>query len=83
MNCEVIELGAAPLEVEVYQIREALRVLLHSVLFHRTLGAVRPREVDSELVDLTYVRARRPPPRRRAAQLLQRLALRQLDAHTV
>ena len=30
--------------------------LLHTIIFNRALGPVRPREVDSELFDITYVR---------------------------
>lgn len=30
--------------------------LLHTILFHRTLGALKPVDVDSELLELTYVR---------------------------
>ena len=29
---------------------------LHTILFNRALGPVRPKEVDSELFDITYVR---------------------------
>mmetsp|Transcript_37025 Transcript_37025/g.44771 ORF Transcript_37025/g.44771 Transcript_37025/m.44771 type:complete len:206 (+) Transcript_37025:392-1009(+) len=53
MNCEVHELPVLP--VENYQIREVLRCLLHTIMFNRALGPVRPREVDSELFDLAYV----------------------------
>eukprot|EP00898_Chlorokybus_atmophyticus_P003468 jgi/Chlat1/4121/Chrsp269S03956 len=53
MNCEVISLKE--LEVEFYQIREVLRCILHTILFHRALGLVKPRDVDSELFDITYV----------------------------
>ena len=31
--------------------------LLHTIIFNRALGPVRPREVDSELFDITYVRS--------------------------
>lgn len=30
--------------------------ILHTILFHRTLGALKPVDVESELLDLTYVR---------------------------
>ena len=30
--------------------------LLHTIIFNRALGPVRPREVDLQLFDLTYVR---------------------------
>mmetsp|Transcript_22826 Transcript_22826/g.31801 ORF Transcript_22826/g.31801 Transcript_22826/m.31801 type:complete len:206 (+) Transcript_22826:69-686(+) len=53
MNCEVMELPV--LVVEEYQVREVMRCLLHTLLFHRALGSVRPRDVDSELFEITYV----------------------------
>uniref|UniRef100_A0A7S0X740 Autophagy-related protein 101 n=1 Tax=Mantoniella antarctica TaxID=81844 RepID=A0A7S0X740_9CHLO len=52
MNCEVFSLS--PLRCEPFQVKEVLRAVLHTVLFSRTLGVVRPRDVDSELFDLTY-----------------------------
>ena len=52
MNCEVFSL--APLRCEAFQAKETLRAVLHTVLFSRTLGVVRARDVDSELFDLTY-----------------------------
>mmetsp|Transcript_9620 Transcript_9620/g.17014 ORF Transcript_9620/g.17014 Transcript_9620/m.17014 type:complete len:216 (+) Transcript_9620:79-726(+) len=45
-----------PLELEQHQVREALRCLLHTILFNRALGPVRPVEVEAELLDLSYVR---------------------------
>eukprot|EP00245_Coleochaete_scutata_P005555 TRINITY_DN19205_c0_g1_i1.p1 TRINITY_DN19205_c0_g1~~TRINITY_DN19205_c0_g1_i1.p1 ORF type:complete len:220 (+),score=55.91 TRINITY_DN19205_c0_g1_i1:109-768(+) len=53
MNCEVFDLSE--LEVEHYQIREVLRCILHTIMFNRALGVVRPKDVDSELFDITYV----------------------------
>ncbi|EFJ14139.1 hypothetical protein SELMODRAFT_423950 [Selaginella moellendorffii] len=53
MNCEIFHLRE--LDVEPYQIREVLRCILHTVMFNRALGLVRPHDVDSELFDLTYV----------------------------
>ncbi|XP_073293920.1 autophagy-related protein 101-like isoform X1 [Primulina huaijiensis] len=53
MNCEVCQLKE--LEVEHFEICEVLRCILHTVLFHRTLGLVRPKDVDLELFDITYV----------------------------
>ncbi|KAK9803935.1 hypothetical protein WJX72_006313 [[Myrmecia] bisecta] len=52
-NCETINLPS--LAVEQYQVREVLRCLLQTIIFNRALGPVRPREVDSELFDITYV----------------------------
>jgi autophagy-related protein 101 len=54
-NCEVFQLPQ--LELLPHQAREALRCLLHTVLFNRALGQIRPRDVESELFDgITYVR---------------------------
>jgi autophagy-related protein 101 len=52
-NCEVVDLP--PLELEYYQITEVLRCIVHTILFNRALGPVLPRDVDSELFDLTWV----------------------------
>lgn len=52
MNCEVFTLS--PMRCEPFQVKEVLRAVLHTILFSRTLGVVRPRDVDSELFDLTY-----------------------------
>ncbi|KAK7359900.1 hypothetical protein VNO77_01868 [Canavalia gladiata] len=53
MNCEVCQLKE--LEVEHFEIREVLRCILHTIVFHRALGLVRPKDVDLELFDVTYV----------------------------
>ena len=53
MNCEIHQLS--PLRCEAFQAKEVLRAVLHTVIFGRTLGVVRPRDVDCELFDLTYV----------------------------
>ncbi|GAB2236325.1 hypothetical protein Droror1_Dr00028047 [Drosera rotundifolia] len=53
MNCEVCQLKE--LEVESFEIREVLRCILHTIMFHRALGLVRPRDVDLQLFDITYV----------------------------
>jgi len=52
-NCVVFPLPT--LELELYQIREVLRCVLHTIIFNRALGHVFPKEVDSELADITYV----------------------------
>lgn len=53
MNCEAFHLNE--LELEHFQIREVLRCILHTIMFHRALGLVRPKDVDLELFDITYV----------------------------
>jgi hypothetical protein len=42
MNCEVCQLKE--LEVESFEIREVLRCILHTIVFHRALGLIRPKE---------------------------------------
>eukprot|EP00299_Pterocystis_sp_00344_P018600 c9282_g1_i1.p1 GENE.c9282_g1_i1~~c9282_g1_i1.p1 ORF type:complete len:180 (-),score=21.77 c9282_g1_i1:74-613(-) len=44
------------LEVEQYQVKEILKCLLHTVMFHRALGAFAPEDSDSPLFDLNFVR---------------------------
>lgn len=53
MNCEVCQLKE--LDVEHFEIREVLRCILHTILFHRALGLVRPKDIDLELFEITYV----------------------------
>ncbi|KAJ4966586.1 hypothetical protein NE237_018435 [Protea cynaroides] len=53
MNCEVCHLKE--LDVEHFEIREVLRCILHTIVFHRALGLIRPKDIDSELFDITYV----------------------------
>ncbi|KAK9168977.1 hypothetical protein Syun_001117 [Stephania yunnanensis] len=53
MNCEVCNLKE--LDVEHFEMREVLRCILHTIVFHRALGLVRPRDVDSEIFEITYV----------------------------
>ena len=52
-NCEVVELP--PIDLEPHQVTEVLRCILHTIIFNRSLGVVKPREVDSELFELTWV----------------------------
>ncbi|CBI18564.3 unnamed protein product, partial [Vitis vinifera] len=53
MNCEACDLKE--LELENFQIREVLRCILHTIVFHRALGLVRPKDIDLELFEITYV----------------------------
>ncbi|GAX80828.1 hypothetical protein CEUSTIGMA_g8263.t1 [Chlamydomonas eustigma] len=53
-NCESIELPGV--EAGPHQLRELLRCLIHTIVFNRALGYVRPQDVDSELFDITYVK---------------------------
>jgi len=52
-NCESFELPQ--LDVESYQVTEVLRCIIHTILFNRALGTVKPREIDAELFDITWV----------------------------
>ncbi|KAL6337914.1 hypothetical protein AAG906_002380 [Vitis piasezkii] len=47
MNCEACDLKEL--------IREVLRCILHTIVFHRALGLVRPKDIDLELFEITYV----------------------------
>ncbi|KAJ7554530.1 hypothetical protein O6H91_06G144700 [Diphasiastrum complanatum] len=41
--------------MEPQQVREVLRCILHTIMFNRALGLVRPRDIDSELFEkITY-----------------------------
>mmetsp|Transcript_36074 Transcript_36074/g.115476 ORF Transcript_36074/g.115476 Transcript_36074/m.115476 type:complete len:244 (-) Transcript_36074:297-1028(-) len=51
MNCEQIALEE--LHVERFQLKEVLKILLHSIIFQRALGECRLRDVDSELFDIS------------------------------
>ncbi|GBF95769.1 hypothetical protein Rsub_08205 [Raphidocelis subcapitata] len=57
-NCEVFSLPVV--EVELHQVREVCRAALHTIVFNRALGHVRPVDVDSELFDVTYVKCGDP-----------------------
>jgi len=53
MNCETCHLNE--LELEPTEIRDVLRCILHTIFFHRTLTLVRPKDVDCDLFEITYV----------------------------
>lgn len=57
-NCEVFSLPVV--EAELHQVREVCRCVLHTIIFNRALGHVRPQDVDSELFDVTYVKCGDP-----------------------
>lgn len=56
MNLEQHQLSLIALEP--FQIKEVLRCVLHTILFHRTLGSIVPQEVDCDILDVSYVRVR-------------------------
>jgi len=59
MNFELIELD--DLDVEAYQVKEVLKVLLHSIIFQRALGECGVRDSESDLFDLAYVQCDSQP----------------------
>lgn len=48
-------------ELEQHQVHEVLRILLHTIVFNRALGPVKPVERDSELFAVTWVSSGRGP----------------------
>mmetsp|Transcript_22591 Transcript_22591/g.33744 ORF Transcript_22591/g.33744 Transcript_22591/m.33744 type:complete len:95 (+) Transcript_22591:180-464(+) len=54
MNFEVHELQ--PLEVAVFQVKEVLKIIMHSIVFQRALGEYGFRDTESELFEVSYVR---------------------------
>jgi hypothetical protein len=42
-------------KVQEYQVREVLKCIIHTIIFNRALGHVSPRDVDLQLLDLSYV----------------------------
>jgi hypothetical protein len=46
-----------PSEPTAPHVRSVPSGVLHTIMFNRSLGQVKPQEVDSELFDTTYVRA--------------------------
>jgi len=64
MNCK--EHHLPELELATAQVREALQVILHTILFIRSPGTVAPSDVNCEGFDLTYTRiandATKTPP---------------------
>jgi len=59
MNFELVELES--LEVEAYQVKEVLKVLLHSIVFQRALGECGVRDCESDLLDIAYVQCDSQP----------------------
>ena len=53
-NCEDIEIDE--LECETHETKEILKILLHSIIFQRSLGVHRLRDADSDLFDISYVK---------------------------
>ncbi|CAD6251161.1 unnamed protein product [Miscanthus lutarioriparius] len=58
MNCETCQLKE--LELEPTEIRDVLRCILHTIFFHRTLSLVRPKDVDCDFLEITYVQCGLP-----------------------
>ena len=45
----------ANVQVATHQLSEVLRSILHTIMFHRSLGMVSPLEVESKLFNLSYI----------------------------
>ncbi|KAJ1283471.1 hypothetical protein BS78_03G131000 [Paspalum vaginatum] len=58
MNCETCHLKE--LELEPTEITDVLRCILHTIFFHRTLSLVRPKDVDCDSLEVTYVQCGLP-----------------------
>jgi len=58
MNCETCQLKE--LVLEPTEIRDVLRCILHTIFFHRTLSLVRPKDVDCDFLEITYVQCGLP-----------------------
>uniref|UniRef100_A0A0E0MLW9 Autophagy-related protein 101 n=1 Tax=Oryza punctata TaxID=4537 RepID=A0A0E0MLW9_ORYPU len=58
MNCETCQLKE--LELEPREIKDVLRCILHTIFFHRTLSLVRPKDVDCDFFEITYVQCGLP-----------------------
>lgn len=41
--------------VEEHQVREVLKCIIHTILFNRALGHVAPRDMDCQLINVSYV----------------------------
>lgn len=65
-NCEVVELPL--LEVGLEDVKGALRAVLHTVLFARALGVVRPVDVELPRLGLAYAECGDPGVSRRVEE---------------
>ena len=59
MNGEVLDVDC--IDVEQHQVKEVLKVLLHSIIVQRALGEFQYSHADSELFELSYARCDSPP----------------------
>lgn len=41
--------------VEEHQVREVLKCIIHTIIFNRALGHVSPRDMDLQLINVSYV----------------------------
>eukprot|EP00697_Spironema_sp_BW2_P010112 gnl/Spiro4/25215_TR12547_c0_g1_i1.p1 gnl/Spiro4/25215_TR12547_c0_g1~~gnl/Spiro4/25215_TR12547_c0_g1_i1.p1 ORF type:complete len:216 (-),score=59.58 gnl/Spiro4/25215_TR12547_c0_g1_i1:85-666(-) len=51
-----LRIALKEIELEREYMKDVLRCFLHTIIFNRTLGAVTPREMEIDALDLTYVR---------------------------
>ena len=42
-------------KVEEHQVREVLKCVIHTIIFNRALGHVSPRDMDLQLINVSYV----------------------------
>lgn len=42
-------------KVEEHQVREVLKCVIHTIIFNRALGHVYPRDMDLQLINVSYV----------------------------
>lgn len=42
-------------KVEEHQVREVLKCIIHTIIFNRALGHVSPRDMDLQLINISYV----------------------------
>lgn len=42
-------------KVEEHQVREVLKCIIHTIIFNRALGHVSPRDMDLQLINVSYV----------------------------
>jgi len=59
-NPDVRQYNLQEIQIEHFFLKEALHCLLHSIIFHRALGPVTPREASIPFLEFVYVRVDSP-----------------------
>lgn len=62
-----------PQKVEEHQVREVLKCIIHTIVFNRALGHVSPRDMDLQLINISYVEVVDDDVERLVEQGLQRV----------